>query len=210
LNRLSHTPFLRRPGGGQGGFTLIEMLIVLVLIIIMSVMLYGPASKSYQEQQLAACGKNLQTVYISMKIYAAEHGGKFPAAAGAATSEAPLSQLVPKYTSNTDIFICPGSSDKKLPEAEPFEGRKISYAYYMGRGMDDGGDAPLMTDEQVNTDAKVKGDQVFSLDGKGPGNNHRKYGGIVLFCDGRAVHVEATADRDLACPEAVKLLNPKP
>jgi hypothetical protein len=145
-----------------------------------------------------------------MKIYGMEHDGKFPAIEGAASSEAPLSLLVPKYTSKTDIFICPGSGDKELPETEPFEGRKISYAYYMGRKLEDGGDAPLMTDEQVDTGAKAKGDRVFSLDGKPPGNNHRKFGGIVLFCDGRAVAIEAAADRDLPCPENVKLLNPKP
>ena len=31
------------------------------------------------------------------------------------------------------MFICPGSKDSALPSGEPFRGRRISYAYLMGR-----------------------------------------------------------------------------
>ena len=64
--------------------------------------------------------------------YALDHQDQFPGTGGAQTSEAPLSLLVPKYTVRTDLFICPGSKERKLPSAEPFKDRRISYAYLMG------------------------------------------------------------------------------
>lgn len=190
-------------------FSLIEMLIVMVLMILMYAMMYGPASKNYQSEQKAACAKNLGQAYVALKIYATERGGNFPALDGAATSEAPLSMLVPQYTTMTECFVCPGTGDKKLPSAEPFAARKISYYYYMGLSLTNSGYQPLMSDRQVNARSKAKGDALFSSTGKPPGSNHRKFGGNVLFCDGRVVEYEPVADHDLPCPENVKLLSPK-
>jgi len=191
------------------GFSLIEMLIVMVVMILMYVMLYGPATKFYHAEKKAQCVRNLAQAYVALKIYASEHGGNFPAVEGAATSEAPLGLLVPKYTTVTESFICPGSGDDSLPDAEPFGDRTISYAYYMGLPDSAPADQPLMSDRQVDGRAKKKGELVFSTGGRKPGANHRKYGGIVLFCDGRAVELEPTLERDLPVPEKTRLLSPK-
>jgi prepilin-type processing-associated H-X9-DG protein len=74
------------------------------------------------------------------------------------------------------------------------------------------GDAqqPLMSDRQINTLPKQSGDFAFSVTGKPPGNNHHKYGGNFLFCDG---HVELTPPQipfSLVVTQGVVLLNPKP
>jgi prepilin-type processing-associated H-X9-DG protein len=71
-------------------------------------------------------------------------------------------------------------------------------------------DAPLVSDEQCDVRAKRKGDALFSNTGKEPGNNHRGYGGNVLFVDGHVETGDAIATRDLAIPAGVVLLNPKP
>ena len=47
---------------GSGGFTLIELMVVIALILIMYAMMYGPAQKSYQDKKLVLCQKNLQTI----------------------------------------------------------------------------------------------------------------------------------------------------
>ena len=152
------------------------MLIVMVIMILMYVMLYGPATKYYHAEKKAECVRNLGQIYIALKIYASDNGGKYPSVEGAATSEAPLSLLVPKYTTVTQSFICPGSGDNSLPDAEPFDGRTISYGYYMGLGDSAPGDQPLLSDRQVDGRAKKKGQEVFSASGRKPGTNHRKYG----------------------------------
>src|SRR4026208_1882584 len=118
---------------GAGAFSLLEMLITIVLIIIMFVMLYGHGAGGQQLARKKKCQKNLQDLHVALQIYANDRDGLLPAVNGAKTSEPVLGQLVPKYTSMTASFICPASKDSSLPEAEPIAERKISYAYYMGR-----------------------------------------------------------------------------
>lgn len=193
-----------------GGFSLIEMLLVIAIIFILYVMMYGPAQKSYQDKRKIECQKNLQMLHMALRMYAADYRGSFPVVVGAATSETPLSLLVPRYTAETRIFICPGSPDRRLPEARPFTDRKISYAYYMGHAATDGTNELLVSDEQIDTLPRRAGEQMFSPNGKRPGNNHRSFGGNMLFCDGHVEECPAVAVRDLAFSNNVVLLNPKP
>src|SRR5205085_1232132 len=145
---------------------------------------YGFSSRSHQQQQKLVCQKNLSTIHVALEIFANEHDGAFPTQTNATTSEAVLAQLVPKYTAATEPFICPGSKDKAIPEGEPFDKRRISYAYYMGQRTGSS-DELLMSDQQIDTLPKIKGRAVFSTNGKRPGNNHHRYGGNLLYCDGR-------------------------
>lgn len=191
------------------GFSLIELLVVLALLIILTTMMWGFGSKSHQRNAQRACRQNLEKIYVALQIYANDFSGRLPAITNAETSEVPLSLLVPRYTVDTSIFICPGSKDSALPSGVPFAGRKISYAYYMGQHL---GDAkqPLMSDWQINTLPKQAGDFAFSVTGKPPGNNHSKYGGNFLFGDGHAELSPPKLPFSLATPPGVVLLNPKP
>ncbi|HMG04719.1 MAG TPA: type II secretion system protein [Chthoniobacterales bacterium] len=192
------------------GFSLIELLFSVAIIMVLYLIMLGPGSKYGQARRKAVCAVNLAQMHMSLSLFAAEHDGAYPIVPGATSSEAPLSELVPKYTTDTNIFICPGSKDAALPGAQPFAERRISYAYYMGLRRDSPPDAPLVSDEQCDVHAKRKGDAVFSNSGKGPGNNHRGYGGNVLFVDGHVETGDAIAAHDLAIPAGVVLLNPKP
>jgi prepilin-type N-terminal cleavage/methylation domain-containing protein len=193
----------------RNGFSLIELLIVLALMCIMSVMLYGFGSKSHQRSQQKLCADNLQKIYIAMQIYANDFKGALPQNTNAATSEAVMDELVPKYTSDTSIFICPGGRDPQIPSGEPLAKHKISYAYFMGRRLD-GPTTPLMSDRQINAEPKRAGEMVFSPDGKPPGNNHHKYGGNFLMSDGSVQFSPAQLEFSLAGEPGVVLLNPKP
>ncbi len=193
----------------RSGFTLIELLVVLVLVIGLITMYWGFVSPNDRQRQRTACQRNLQRIHVALGVYANDFGGKFPATAGARTSEEALDVLVPRYTVDTSIFICPGSSDSSLPSGEPFRNRKISYAYYMGQHLSDAA-ALLMSDRQIDTRPKSAGQYAFSEAGDPPGNNHRQQGGNFLFCDG---HVEASPARvpfSLVVPAGGVLLNPKP
>jgi len=208
--------FLRRGGSAgvqtsqaKAAFSLVEMLITLVLMIIMVTMLYGFGSSSHQKQQKKNCQKNLQKIYVALEIFANDHDGLFPMHAGARTAEEPLSLLVPRYTADTGPFICPGSKDSPLPSGESFVRRRISYAYLMGRRLTDSAEV-LMSDRQVNAQPKTKGERVFSGTGKTPGNNHHKYGGNFLFGDGHLEMSSAVAPFPVNLTQGVVLLNPKP
>jgi prepilin-type N-terminal cleavage/methylation domain-containing protein/prepilin-type processing-associated H-X9-DG protein len=192
------------------GFSLLELLIVVAIIFVLFTLYFGGGTKGYQTKQIANCEKNLQNVYVALKTFSMDNHDQLPAAAGAATSEIPLSQLIPRSTTGAGFFICPGSKDSQLPDAQPFANRKISYAYYMGRTLNDGADQPLLSDRQVNTNPKRAGEQLFSGNGKKPGNNHRQYGGNVVFCDGNVQSSPAHSAFALTNTPKVVLLNPKP
>ena len=193
----------------RSGFSLIELLVVLALMIILTTMMWGFGSESRQHAAQRACQQNLEKVYVALQIYANDFSSRLPAATNAQTAEEPLSLLVPRYTADTSIFICPGGKDSQLPSGVSFANRKISYAYYMGGHLGDA-QQPLMSDWQVDTLPKRVGDTIFSPNGKPPGNNHHKYGGNFLFGDG---HAEMTPPRlafSLVTTQGVVLLNPRP
>jgi len=191
------------------GFSLIELLITLALLCVMSVMLYGFGSKSHQRSQQKLCADNLQKIYLAMQVYANDFKGALPQNTNAVTSEDALNILVPKYNADTSVFICPGGRDAAIPSGEPLTKHKISYAYFMGRHLDDGQKA-LMSDRQVNAEPKRAGELVFSPNGKPPGNNHHQYGGNFLFCDGSLQFCPAQLTFSLAGEPGIVLLNPKP
>jgi type II secretory pathway pseudopilin PulG len=191
-------------------FSYIELLVSTAIIGVAYTMVLGPNSELGQTRSKARCAHQLAQLHQSLVLYAAEHDAAFPATEGATTSEAPLSLLVPLYTTDTSLFICPGSKDAALPGAEPFAGRRISYAYYMGQKSNAAPDMPLISDAQANTGAKQAGDEVFSASGDAPGNKHRRYGGNVLCVDGRVETLAAKSPRAIPLPPGAALLNPKP
>lgn len=191
----------------SAAFSLIELLVCLALMLIMFTMLWGFSSPSHQAREKQHCEENLQKIFLALEIYANDNQADFPVVSNAEKSEQPLDLLVPKYTVDTSIFICPGSKDSPIPNGDSIRNRRISYAYYMGRSSKDT-NGVLMSDQQINTASKAAGDPVFSDTGKPPGNNHHKFGGNFLFCDG---HVEANPSRaafSLVITQSVVLLNP--
>jgi prepilin-type processing-associated H-X9-DG protein len=165
----------------------------------------GQFSTSARRKEMTACRSNLQKIYLALNLYRSDNGA-FPFVQGATSPSAPLSLLIPKSTTTTEIFICPGSSDKPLPESEHFAERRISYAYYMGRATNDGG--ILMSDWQVDNAPKRAGQLLFSVDGKRPGNNHKDTGGNLLFMDGSVRESGTKAKGDFLISAPVVLLNP--
>lgn len=185
-----------------------EVLLVIAIILLVFVLYWGPGQGSRQRALETSCRRNLERTFIALQIYAADHGGRFPVAAGARTSEEPLDKLVPRYTSDTAAFICPLSKDPAPPGGGSFLKGKISYAYYMGNTLSNTA-AVLMSDAQADTLAKVRGQPVFSVTGEPPGNNHGKSGGNFLFGDGHVAATSARAEFPLPLEPGVVLLNPK-
>jgi prepilin-type processing-associated H-X9-DG protein len=198
------------PAPCLAGFSSIELLAVVAILLLLFVLLWGPrVSDNKQRQAQKDCQNQLQKIYMAMEIYANDHAGRFPETPGARSSEEALDVLVPRYTVDTAAFICPGSKDPPLPASESFRQHKISYAYYMGRRAAEAQEV-LMSDEQVDTGSRRTGDYAFSSTGKPPGNNHGKLGGNFLFCDGHAEPAPAKLPFSIVLTQGVVLLNPHP
>jgi type II secretory pathway pseudopilin PulG len=192
----------------SGGFSLVELLLVMLIGIVLICLSANRFNTAGRERSMAACRKNLQNIYLALSIYASDNKGRYPLVPGATTAEAPLSLLVPRSTTVTEMFVCPGSKEKALPEGEPFAKRKISYAYYMGRATNNGAEDIFASDRQVDLSIKRKGQRVFSKEEK-PKSNHGNEGGNLLFCDGTVAGSGTKAPQDLLFPTNVVLLNPK-
>ena len=197
-----------RPPQNREGFSLIELLVVVAILMILTTMYWGGGKKSQQKKAQESCLQNLQKLYISLQIYCNENNGRFPVKAGSATSEEPLDLLVPKFTVDTSLFICPASKDQPIASGESLLKGKISYAYFMGRSLTDASD-PLVCDQLVDNSPKQPGQDAFSRHGKPPGNNHGKDGGNFLFCDGRTQDVPARIPFALVPPAGGALLIPR-
>ena len=200
-------PANRRSNIGRSAFSILELLFVVALLLILFTMYWSSSSGSRQQKLQLSCQTNLQKLHIALEIFANDHAENLPATPGARVAQEPLDLLVPKYTSDTSVFVCPGSKDPVPPSGEPIRTRKISYAYYMGRKLTDASE-PLMSDRQVNTQSKAAGQLLFSVSGKPPGNNHNKYGGNVLFCDGHVQSSPPYAAFSLIVTQGIILLNP--
>jgi prepilin-type N-terminal cleavage/methylation domain-containing protein len=190
-------------------FSLIELMIVMLIICVLTILSMRQLGGSNRDKLKAGCVKNLQTIYMSMTMYANDNKDKYPVVKDATSSEEPLSVLIPRYTTVTETFICPGSGDRSLPEGESFARRRISYAYYMGYAKTNGPDEALVSDRQVDTNPKRMGQAIFSADGSKPGANHKQYGGNYVTIGGETAHSGPTAKRDFLFDTNVTLLNPR-
>ena len=190
------------------GFSMIELLAVAAILLLLVTLYWGSGdSERLQRESQQSCQTHLQKIYLAMNIYASDHAGKFPELAGAQTSEEALDALVPRYTVDTGMFVCPATKDTVPAPGELFRNHKISYAYYMGRRATDSQQV-LMSDQQLDTRSKAAGEYAFSNTGKPPGNNHGKLGGNFLFCDGHAESAPARPPFSLMFTQGVVLLNP--
>jgi prepilin-type N-terminal cleavage/methylation domain-containing protein len=199
---------LRYPLSGNEAFSLIELLVVVAVLVILMTM-YWNHGPSKRDLDLTSCRQNLEKIYLAMQIYAHDNADKYPVTTNAVTSEDALALLVPHYSSDTAIFICPGIGQDSLPANKTFREWKISYSYYMGRRASDS-DKVLMSDAQVNTRPKNKGDTVFSETGYPPGNNHGTGGGNFMMGDGSVNSSMVNAPFTLNVNQPIVLLNPKP
>src|SRR5262245_50337265 len=99
-------PRVRRCRRFASGFTLIELLVVVAILAVLTSLYWGFTSTD-RPRPGKGCQDRLQKIYVAMEIYANDHAGSFPVAPGARTSEEVLDVLVPKYSADTSIFICP-------------------------------------------------------------------------------------------------------
>lgn len=132
----------RRPGGG---FTLVELLVVISIIgVLLSITL--PALRSVREaSRRTVCLSNLRSLGMATQVMLAENKNVLPRAdsfhqSGQAAGEDPASMLTVfgGALSSLEVFLCPSDMDLQViePGPEGAIGRHSSYQYWAGSMMD--------------------------------------------------------------------------
>ena len=188
----------------KSGFSLIELLIAMLIAVSLYAVAVGPTRAYMEKQKLQRCAENLRRLHLTLSLYANEHDGAYPQVAGARNSDDAFALLGPQYSTDTSIFVCPATGKPAST------GGHVDYAYVMGLRKDAGSEAMLLSDAQVDTGPKRHGTNVFSDSGNGPGSNHGKAGGNLLFADGHVETVGSGVPRDLPVSPETQLLNPAP
>lgn len=95
----------------RAGFTLLEMLIVIVIIGILSSALVVSVQSGYKQARQAACKSNLRQFGVALTIYRGEHDNRTPDW---------LSNLYPDYIDDRGMYVCRadinGGRDRPRPQ----------------------------------------------------------------------------------------------
>ncbi|MFA6241488.1 MAG: type II secretion system protein [Candidatus Hydrogenedentales bacterium] len=95
---------------GRSGFTLVELLIVIVVLCVLAALLVPATNKAREGRRYATCQNNLKQLGLVFKMYASESiGERYPRSRrGLAGIDGPA--LFPEYITDDSILLCP--SDK--------------------------------------------------------------------------------------------------
>ena len=109
-------------------FTLIELLVVIAIIGILAAMLMPALSKAKQKAWAIACTSNLRQIGLGMRMFADDHSEFYPKSGSNirwnpanpdASTNGWMQQII-TYTSNTNVYHCPGNAQLPVGNQSPF------------------------------------------------------------------------------------------
>lgn len=149
---------MRRRQTGQRGFTLIELLVVMAIIATLASMLLPGLSRAKEKARTVTCINNLRQLGISIRLYADDHGDRFPPshAAGKNTRATlggrdPVARLAPyyptarqrplfNYLEPSEVYRCPRDQGQRIlpceqPPLKPSNWETIGCSYQYNAGL---------------------------------------------------------------------------
>lgn len=125
----------------RGGFTLIELMLVIALIAMLAAILVPNFLRVRSRSQLTGCKQNCKTIATALELYSAENSTKFPTN---------LTLLTPKYLKT--MATCPATgSDTYSASYTPVANPERYTFFCQGANhtsIDVSGDFPLWSSEQ--------------------------------------------------------------
>ncbi len=157
---------LRLGRGGRSGFTLVELLVVIGIVVLLAGLLLPAVAGARERSRRTACLSNLRQIGMAMIMYAGESRGRYPNAnpPQSAKSYVPTNQLftyiAARYLSGSAaVFHCPSDRDPVPERIETADytlpnSARVSYDFYTIRWQPEYG--PLL--------GKLKGEAPLAWD----------------------------------------------
>jgi prepilin-type N-terminal cleavage/methylation domain-containing protein/prepilin-type processing-associated H-X9-DG protein len=101
-----------RPARPRGGFTLVELLVVVAILALLAGMLFPVLARAREQAHRAQCTSNLQQIARAFAVYAEDYDDRLPSDAAAdvysleAVRKIWFWKIVP-YLKSTGVFHCP-------------------------------------------------------------------------------------------------------
>ena len=137
-SEVSSHSHVRRPSartGASGGFSLVELLVVITILATLTGLLVPALGRAKEITRRVVCATHLRGLGVALKMYANANDGWYPVEDICGNPQPVLKQsLFPGYVSDGDMFYCP-SADQIEPYAQSTE--------YGGPG----GDSVINTDD---------------------------------------------------------------
>lgn len=107
----------------SGGFTLIELMIVIAIIAILAAILVPNFIRARAQGQLTACKSNLKNIGTAMEMYSTDWSGKYPSPITSSKAK-----LTPNYLKT--IPTCPAAGKDTYNFTTAFNGSPVYQDYY--------------------------------------------------------------------------------
>ena len=146
-------PTTRRTAGllSSGGFTLVELLVVVGIIAILITVLLPALNNAREAARRTQCAANLHNVGAALNIYANENRRKLPQHAGPGNNwlwdiPIPTRDAIMKAGAQRDHFYCPSGDYQNNDTLWNFSGWTVAGYFWLTRriGGPLGGDQPIL------------------------------------------------------------------
>ncbi|MBM3472239.1 MAG: prepilin-type N-terminal cleavage/methylation domain-containing protein [Armatimonadetes bacterium] len=117
------------------GFTLVEMLVVIAVIVVLMAILFPVFSRVRAHANKVKCIAHLEQIAIALRKYSEDYNGRFPPPPVFVNGryEGGISALYPDYIDNMELFACPVDVDARRAQA-----RQVRYSSYNGKATNAG------------------------------------------------------------------------
>jgi len=108
----------RRP---QGGFTVVELLVVIALVALLTGLLLPALHTAKGKAAMLQCQSHLRSLGAAVRMYADQHGGRFPMVTDCNQTPLQVRRRLEPYVGEPKVFLCPRDPAQPTPPGGSYD-----------------------------------------------------------------------------------------